>query len=128
MAVRLDLPPEAIKDLVTTAHHADHLVGIVTTGELEEKFVRLRDHWKSEMVHVSSATRRVLHPSYQAIVGMGPAVLPLLFKELERSVDSWFWALHAITEEDPSSQEVQGDGEAMAKAWLDWAKRKGYEW
>ncbi len=112
MAIQLDLPAKVTDD----------------RDQFERKFLRLRDRWNSEVLHVSSTSRRVLHPSYQAIIGMGPAALPLIFKELERNVDSWFWALHAITEEDPSPPEAQGDGKAMAKAWLEWAKRKGYEW
>ena len=95
---------------------------------VEEKFNRLRNRWKSEMMHVSSTTKRVLHPSYQAIIGMGQVALPFLFKELERNVDSWFWALHAITEADPSPPEARGDGQAMAKAWLEWAEHNGYRW
>lgn len=89
---------------------------------LEKKFIRLRDQWKAETAHVSSTTRLVLHPAYQAIIGMGPDVVPLLLRELERRVDNWFWALHAITQADPADPGSQGDGEKIAKAWLAWGK------
>lgn len=94
----------------------------------EEKFIRLRDQWKAETAHVSSTTRLVLHPAYQAIIGMGPDVVPLLLRELERRVDNWFWALHAVTQADPAPTDSQGDGQKMAKAWLVWGKEQGYEW
>jgi hypothetical protein len=67
-------------------------------------------------------------PAYQMIVGMGPAVIPLLLRELERQVDYWFWALQAITEEDPVPVESRGNWRAMAQAWLAWGKKRGYEW
>jgi hypothetical protein len=69
-----------------------------------------------------------MHPAYQMIIGMGPEAVPLLLRELESNVDNWFWALRAITEEDPVPASARGDGEAMAKAWLDWGRDQGYHW
>jgi hypothetical protein len=40
----------------------------------------------------------VTHPAYQQIIGLGKEALPLLFGELRRAPDHWFWALRAITE------------------------------
>jgi hypothetical protein len=34
----------------------------------------------------------------------------------------------AITEADPVPAEHRGDGPAMARDWLDWAKGHGYKW
>jgi hypothetical protein len=99
----------------------------VTAPEsIEQKFLRLRDQWKADTAHVSSTSQLVLHPAYQAIIGMGPIAVPLLLRELERRVDFWFWALHAITGVDPSPPEFRGDGEKMAKAWLAWGKSQSY--
>jgi len=95
---------------------------------IEEKFIRLRDKWKTERGPESSPSRLALHPAYQAIIGMGPDVVPFLLRELEQRVDFWFWALHAITEEDPSTPESRGNGKEMAKAWLNWGRNKGYTW
>jgi hypothetical protein len=69
-----------------------------------------------------------MHPAYQAIIGMGPSIIPLLLHELEKQVDAWFWALQAITEEDPVSQEFRGNWQEMGKAWIAWGKERGYKW
>lgn len=94
----------------------------------EQKFVRLRDEWKRQRAHESSTVRMVMHPAYQTIIGMGMEAVPFLLRELETDVDAWFWALRAITEEDPVPEEARGDGQAMAQAWLRWAREKGIEW
>lgn len=39
----------------------------------------------------------MMHPAYQQIIGMGPAVVPLLLNDLVRTRSHWFWALRAIT-------------------------------
>ena len=47
---------------------------------LEQKFRILVKEWKNEISHLSSMTKIVMHPKYQNIIGMGPAVLPILFR------------------------------------------------
>ena len=71
-------------------------------------------------------TKFILHPAYQRIIGMGPAVLPLVFRELRQAPDHWFWALACITGENPVPQEHAGALKAMTRDWLNWAKDKGY--
>ena len=60
------------------------------------------------------------------IIGMGPAVVPLILEELQREPDHWFWALEAITQQDPVPPEARGDVGAMADAWIAWGKQQGY--
>ena len=95
---------------------------------IEEKFIRLRDEWKAERGLESSTTRLMMHPAYRKIIGIGPEAVPLLLRELEKGPESWFWALRAITEEDPVRREDCGDGEAMAQAWLRVGRERGYKW
>jgi hypothetical protein len=95
---------------------------------IEKKFFRLRDEWKKERGPHASTLKLVMHPAYQKIIGMGPDAVPLLLRELETDLDSWFWALMAITEEDPVPAEARGDGTAMAQAWLQWARERGIAW
>ncbi len=90
----------------------------------ERKFRRLADQWLRETEHVSSIKKASMHPAYQRIIGMGPAVIPCLLRELERNPDHWFWALSAITEEDPARGEDSLDG--ARRAWLQWGGEKGY--
>jgi hypothetical protein len=93
-------------------------------GDEERKFRRLADQWLRETEHVSSIKKACMHPAYQRIIGMGPAVVPYLLRELEQNPDHWFWALNAITEEDPARAEDSLDGAKMA--WLQWGREKGF--
>jgi hypothetical protein len=54
--------------------------------------------------------------------------MPLIFRELEREPDHWFWALQSITGENPVSVDRQGNINQMAAAWLEWGKAHGYRW
>ena len=51
---------------------------------------------------------------------MGPAAVPLILSELRREPDHWFVALKRITGDDPVPDEVRGNIEQMAEAWLRW--------
>ena len=62
-----------------------------------------------------------MHPAYQHVIGMGSLALPFILAELEREPDHWFWALKAITGEDPVAEEQRGDVLGMTKTWLEWA-------
>jgi hypothetical protein len=93
---------------------------------IEQRFYRLANEWREETAHLSSMTQLVMHPKYQSIIGMGPDVLPILFRELQENPDYWFWVLRAITEEDPTQPEDAGDLQKMSESWLDWAKERGY--
>jgi hypothetical protein len=63
---------------------------------------------------------------YQQIIGMGDRALPLILSELQREPDHWFWALEAITQENPVPPEAAGRVRQMADAWLMWGKQHGY--
>ena len=65
-------------------------------------------------------------PPYQKIIGMGAAALPLIFQEMKVAPDHWFWALEAITGEDPVSPEHRGNVAEMTRACLSWARDRGY--
>jgi hypothetical protein len=57
---------------------------------------------------------------------MGTDAIPLILKELQREPDQWFWALEAITEEDPVPPEAKGNVARMAQAWIEWGKQRGF--
>jgi hypothetical protein len=91
---------------------------------LELDFKQHVQKWKRDCKHISSLTRMITHPSYLRIIGMGPAVLPFLFRELLQHPNHWLVALNSITGEDPA---VAGCSfmEAVT-AWLSWGERHGY--
>lgn len=91
--------------------------------DLAERFGELRDVWKSQHQLTSSTTAMSMAVEYQEIIGLGPDVIPILLAELRDNPDRWFWALSALTGENPVSQEDRGNFEAMRTAWLEWGRR-----
>ncbi len=92
------------------------------------KFEKLVAEWKVSRNQINSGTEMFMHPAYLKIIGMGPEVVPLILKEMEASLDHWFWALKAITEKDPVPPAHRGRLKLMATDWLRWAKNQGYQW
>jgi len=72
----------------------------------------------------NTAQMAMLRP-YQKIIGMGWDAVPLILEELQREPDQWFWALEAITDENPVPPEVAGKVRPMAEAWITWGKERG---
>lgn len=101
---------------------------MVRTDAVERRFQALAARWREECGHLSSIREMIIHPAYQQIIGMGPAVLPHLLAELARRPGHWFWALTVITGEDPVRQEHRGIVRAMAGDWLEWAETRGIRW
>ena len=95
---------------------------------LEQRFAQLADEWRNSQGVTSSLTQLVMHPSYQQIIAMGRSAIPLIFRELEREPNHWFWALKSITGVDPVSDENRGNIQKMSIEWLDWGREQGYYW
>lgn len=93
---------------------------------VEKEFRHHAEKWNQETAHISSATELVLHPSYQRIIGLGPAVLPLIFQDLVKEPKDWFWALTAITGASPVKPEDAGIMRKMTHAWLQWGLENYY--
>jgi len=90
-----------------------------------EKFNRLLNQWQEESIVMSSITEMVMLPSYQAIIGMGPAVVRLILNELKHDPDYFFWALEAITGDNPVMPEDEGNLDRMTNAWIKWGQENG---
>lgn len=93
--------------------------------DVERRFEELTRQWKEVTQVTSSITEMSTHPAYQQIIGMGKDAVPLILAELRREPDHWFWALRAITGEDPVPAADRGKLQAMTRAWLEWADRRG---
>jgi hypothetical protein len=87
---------------------------------LESAFQALSKEWKADTAFLSSTTAIVAHPAYRAIIDLGPPVVPLILRELEKEPAYWFEALRTITGEDPAPREARGNFRAIADAWLVW--------
>lgn len=95
------------------------------TPAMRARFERLAAEWKERSRYLSNTAQiALLHP-YQRIIGMGMAAVPLILEELQREPRQWFWALEAITEENPVPPAAAGNVRQMAQAWLDWGKQQG---
>ncbi|MFC1675993.1 hypothetical protein ACFL3G_02890 [Planctomycetota bacterium] len=95
-------------------------------SEMKRKFQKLARQWENDTAYVSSIHQIILHHSYQEIIGMGHNVIPLIFNELEKKTGLWFWALQALTGENPVTEDAFGDFTEMRRAWLSWGDIHGY--
>jgi hypothetical protein len=93
--------------------------------QIREKFERLAAQWKNESRFLSNTVQIATLDSYQRIIGIGEPAVPLILEALEREPDPWFWALQAITEEDPAPPEAHGKPREMARAWIEWGRARG---
>lgn len=93
---------------------------------LGQRFGALAEEWRSATAHLSNIRKRILHPAYQEIIGMGASAIPLILAEMKRRPGQWFWALQAITGEDPTASHQHGNLTELTEAWLEWGRRNGY--
>lgn len=94
------------------------------TVELAQLFSELAQQWRRETAAYSVVQKKVLHPAYQRIIGLGPAVIPLILRELRREPGHWFWALHVLTGEDPTP--AGSTFQEGVEAWLTWGREQGF--
>lgn len=99
---------------------------IVPPRRLEALFKDLAERWKRETRFLSSTSTIATHPAYQRIIGLGPQVVPLILNDMQREPGHWFWALTALTGENPVSADDQGRMNAMTDAWLRWGRENGW--
>jgi hypothetical protein len=99
-------------------------VCVIKIESLQMKFKRLLAEWKEQSIFLSSATAMAMLPSYQEIIGMGEPVLPLILNELKDRPAHLFWALRAISGEDPVPPEDRGRINKMIEAWINWGRQK----
>jgi hypothetical protein len=91
--------------------------------KLEVLFENLADQWELDTAFESVVTRQAMHPAYQRIIGLGRPAVPLILRRLQREPRQWFWALTAITGEDPAAGN--SSPAAAAEAWLRWGWSRG---
>lgn len=120
-------PRYAVLDLqaLTVTHMRGFNVSAPTPEE-ERAFAALAAQWRAEIRHLSSDTDITGRFAYHQIIGMGARALPLIFRQLQEHGGPWFWALRAITRENPVRPEDRGSVRRMTEAWLDWGRQRGH--
>jgi hypothetical protein len=96
--------------------------------DVEAEFQRLAEWWTRETGYLSSLTEAFKHPAYRAIVALGPVVVPVLLRQLEKDPDWWFGALNELTGANPIPLDHRGNLGAMAADWVAWGRTNGYSW
>jgi len=95
------------------------------SAEIRERFQRLAADWKQQSRCLSNTGQMAMLKSYQRSIGMGWPAVPLILEELRRESDQWFWALEAITEENPIPAGDAGYVRKSADAWINWGRERG---
>jgi|SRR5579859_7277157 len=90
---------------------------------LRPEFTVLANEWRRDTQHLSLMAKKVTHPAYFRIIGMGEGVIPLLLEALRDDPAHWFAALRATTNVDPSPTE--GNPSSVRQAWLAWGQDSG---
>jgi hypothetical protein len=98
---------------------------LATPPALRERFRRLADLWREQSRYLSNPAQMAMLPTYQRIIGMGWPAVPLILEELRREPGQWFWALEAITDENPVPPEAAGKVRDTARAWVEWGEARG---
>jgi hypothetical protein len=92
--------------------------------EVFEAFSQLADQWERETFLIASPREAAMHPAYQRIIGLGLQAVPIMLERLRKTRGRWFWALAAITHEDPA-KDIENVAEAV-DAWTAWGRARGY--
>ncbi len=95
-------------------------------ADIRERFQRLAAEWKEQSRYLSNTAQMAMLKPYQQIIALGWPAVPLILEELQREPRQWFWALEAITDENPVPSEAAGKVRLMAQAWIEWGKRQGH--
>ncbi len=90
---------------------------------LRSEFETLAEQWRRDTLHLSLVSRKVAHPAYFRIIGMGEAVVPLLLEALRDRPAYWFVALQATANTNPAPDGASPS--TARQAWLDWGRANG---
>ena len=129
-----EFPQNTIDDWISVADlkwsaDSPSLPGIEIKSSIAETFIIHAETWARETAHLSSPTQIMMHPSYQAVLGMvqddKDEIIRLMLVDLRDNRRMWFWALSFITQANPVNRSQAGKLDAMISAWVEWGKKKG---
>jgi hypothetical protein len=94
------------------------------TERLRAEFNTLAQQWRRETQHLSLISKKVVHPAYLRIIGMGKPAIRLLLEELRDRPSHWFVALKFVANVDPVPHG--GNPSRARDAWLEWGRSEGF--
>jgi hypothetical protein len=92
---------------------------------LAARFRALAGEWQAATQLLAAPSAAADHPTYRAVVALGPAVVPLILADLAVAPDPWFAALRELTGADPVPAADRGRPRAAAEHWLAWGRARG---
>jgi hypothetical protein len=122
-AIGADDPPKASSPSTPITHVQ------VSVRPLETRFALLASAWRDQTENLSSLTKIVSHPAYQAIIDLGKRgepILPLILKDFSEKHGYWATALRSISGENPVDDRHIGDPVKVRADWLKWGKQRGF--
>lgn len=109
--------------LIPSRHLRGPHIPQLETERLRTEFASLAEQWRRETQHLSLISKKVVHPAYLRIIGMGKPVITLLLEELRDRPSHWFVALKFTANVDPVPH---GANPSRARdAWLEWGQSEG---
>src|SRR5207245_10689514 len=97
--------------------------------ELDRRLRQQAERWDRETAHLSSPLQRMMHPSYQAILGMSAEsaenrreVIRFLLRDLKQNRRDWLLALSYLTHENPINPKASGKTDKMIRSWPKWGE------
>lgn len=92
---------------------------------LAARFHSLAGEWRDATRFLAGPAAAADHPTYRAVVALGPDIVPLILVELATSPELWFAALRELTGADPVPSADRGRPRAAAEHWLAWGRARG---
>src|SRR5207247_7467593 len=88
------------------------------TETVEERYRGLAAAWHQDTDYLSSMEEAESHPAYQAIIRLGPEVIPLLLRDLAASHTHWFAALQSIHLPRAEKMEAATSVSCEMRVWV----------
>jgi len=91
--------------------------------QLKKRFDFFKEVWKSETLFSSSISEIINNTAYRSIIGLGQGVIPFIIEDLTLNDNHWFYALEALTGNNPIKESHKGFVPLMKNDWIEWAEQ-----
>lgn len=120
---------EAVALLLAERHVAAPALPVV---DIRQRFREQAEKWDRETAHMSSPLQKMMHPSYQAILGMSAEslqnkqdIIRFMLHDLKTNHREWSLALSYLTQHNPINPKDYGRTDKINAAWIKWGNDQG---